>query len=176
MADQNVPEDGIHFVEVAPPEMPSALASGAIDAYFVGEPHAAKTEVNGVGRVLYHAKDIWPKFISCVLIVSEELIKENPNVVAELVKGIAESGAWADAHREEAAKVAAPYFRQDEKLLRYVLTTPKDRVSYHTLIPEDKYLQAIHDMAIQAGLLQKPILISDLVDRSFIPQSIAKEH
>jgi NitT/TauT family transport system substrate-binding protein len=169
MQDQGLAPNSINFVEIAPPEMPSALANNSIAAYFVGEPHAAKTEMNGVGRVLYHAKDIWPKFISCVLIVSEDLMKDNPDIVRHLVKSIADSGEWAETHREEAAARAAPYFRQDEKLLRYVLTTPKDRVSYRMLIPEDKDLQTIYDMAIEAGLLQKSMPIADLVDRSFLP-------
>ncbi|WP_374075884.1 ABC transporter substrate-binding protein [Bdellovibrio bacteriovorus] len=172
MKDQGVQPEKIQFVEVPPPEMPAALANKGIDAYFVGEPHAAKSEVNGVGRVLYHAKDIWPKFISCVLIVSEELIESNPDIVKELVAGIAESGEWAETHREKAAAVAAPYYRQDEKLLKYVLTTPGDRVSYRMLTPEDQDIKVIHDMAVEAGLLAEPIDLSQLVDRSFIPKEI----
>ena len=76
MDDQGVKLEEIRFVELPPPDMPSALAAKAIDAYFIGEPHAAKAELDGSGRVLYHAKDIWPKFISCVLVVTEKLINE----------------------------------------------------------------------------------------------------
>jgi len=36
--------------------MPGALAAKAIDAYFVGEPHAARAELDGSGRILYHAR------------------------------------------------------------------------------------------------------------------------
>jgi NitT/TauT family transport system substrate-binding protein len=172
MEDQGVGPDEINFVEMAPPDMPGALGAGAIDAYFVGEPHAAKAEFDGTGRVLYYAKDIWPHFISCVLVVSEKLIAEHPDEVRDLVRGIAESGEWAETHREEAAKVAAPYFRQDEKLVRYVLTQPPDRVSYRMLTPTDAELQRIHDMAIKAGILERPIRMEDLVDRSFIPPDI----
>ena len=172
MADQGVDPKDIKFVELPPPDMPGALAAKAIDAYFVGEPHAAKAEVDGSGRVLYHAKDIWPHFISCVLVVTDKLIKERPEVVRDLVRGIAESGEWAETHRIEAAKVVAPYFRQDEKLVRYVLTQPPDRVSYRMLTPTDEELQRIHDMAIKAGILQKPIDMKDLVDREFIPTDI----
>jgi NitT/TauT family transport system substrate-binding protein len=172
MEDQGVGPDTINFVELPPPDMPGALAAKAIDAYFVGEPHAAKAEVDGSGRVLYHAKDIWPHFISCVLVVTEKLIREQPDVVRDLVRGIAESGEWAETHRLEAAKVVAPYFRQDEKLVRYVLTQPPNRVSYRMLTPTDEELQRIHDMAIRAGILQHPISMKDLVDRQFIPTDI----
>lgn len=172
MEDQGVGPDEIHFIELPPPDMPGALAARAIDAYFVGEPHAAKAELDGSGRVLYHAKDIWPHFISCVLVVTEKLIRERPAVVRDLVRGIAESGEWAETHRLEAAKVVSPYFRQDEKLVRYVLTQPPDRVSYRMLTPTDEDLQLIHDMAIKAGILQKPISMKDLIDRQFIPADI----
>jgi NitT/TauT family transport system substrate-binding protein len=172
MEDQGVKPDEISFVEMPPPDMPGALAAKAIDAYFIGEPHAARAELDGSGRVLYHAKDIWPRFISCVLVVTEKLIKERPAMVKDLVRGIAESGEWAETHRLEAAKVAAPYFRQDEKVVRYVLTQPPDRVSYRMLTPTDEDLQRIHDMALKARILEKPIEMKDLIDRSFIPAEI----
>ena len=172
MADQGVRPEEIRFVEMAPPDMPGALAAKAIDAYFVGEPHAAKAELDGSGRVLYYAKDIWPHFISCVLVAHESLIQSRPAVVKDLVRGIAESGEWAEDHRLEAARVVSPYFRQDEKLVRFVLTEPPDRVSYRMLNPSDEELERIRDMGIAAGILSKRIDIKDLVDRSFIPASL----
>src|SRR6266702_4925788 len=49
MEDQGVAPEEIRFVELPPPDMPGALAARAIDAYFVGEPHAAKAELDGSG-------------------------------------------------------------------------------------------------------------------------------
>lgn len=172
MADEGLTQNDVRFVELPPPDMPGALAAKAIDAYFVGEPHAAKAELNGTGRVLYHAKDIWPRFISCVLVVHEDLIASRPGVVKDLVRGIAESGEWAETHRLDAARIASPYFRQDEKLLRFVLTQPPDRVSYRMLDPGNEELERIRDMAVDAGILTRRIEIRDLVDRSFIPSSL----
>jgi NitT/TauT family transport system substrate-binding protein len=172
MADEGVDPADIRFVEMAPPDMPSALAAHAIDAYFIGEPHAARAELDGTGRVLYHAKDIWPRFISCVLVVTERLIAERPAVVRDLVRGIAESGEWAETHRLDAARLVAPYFRQDEKLIRYVLTQPPDRVSYRQLTPTDEELQKIADMGLAAGILERRLDVRDLVDRAFIPTDI----
>lgn len=172
MTDEGMALSDINFVDLPPPDMPAALAAGAIDAYFVGEPFAAKAELAGTGRVLYYAKDIWPHFISCVLVVRDELIAEHPEQVRDLVRGIAESGEWAERHRKDAAKVAAPYFRQDQKLVEYVLTEPPDRVSYRQLIPSDADLRQIMDMAIKTGLLKGPIELGDLIDRRFIPDHV----
>ncbi len=172
MKDEGVDPADIRFVEMPPPDMPGALASKAIDAYFIGEPHAARAELDGSGRVLYHAKDIWPHFISCVLVVTEKLIGEKPAVVKDLVRGIAESGEWAETHRLEAAKLVSPYFRQDEKLLRFVLTQPPDRVSYRMLTPGDDEMQEIADMGLEAGILERRLDVKGLVDRDFIPTEI----
>lgn len=172
LADQGVAQDDVKFLEVPPPDLPAALVVGSVDAYIIGEPHAARAELDGTGRVLHHIKDVWPNFISCVLTVSERLIETKPDVVRDLVRGIAESGVWADAHRDKAATLVAPYYRQDERLLRYVLTTPPDRVRYNMLTPDDAEFQRIHDMAIKAGILERPIDISQLVDRRFIPEVI----
>ena len=171
MADQGMQPNDIKFVVMAPPDMPTALGAHAIDGYFVGEPQAAKAEMDSTGRALYLSKDIWPHFISCALVVREDLILRHPDEVRDLVHGIAASGAWAETHRAEVAKLAAPYFRQDPKLLNYVLTQP-GRVSYVNLTPTDADLQKIEDMALQQGILKKPIAMSDLIDREFIPKKI----
>jgi hypothetical protein len=40
------------------------------------------------------------------------------------------------------------------------------------LTPTDEDLQKIHDLALKFGLLNKPVLMTDLIDRSFIPDDI----
>jgi NitT/TauT family transport system substrate-binding protein len=172
MEDSGIAPEEINFVELPPPDMPGALAAGAIDAYFVGEPHAAKAELDGTGRVLYHAKDIWPHFISCCLVVTEKLIRERPEVVKDLVRGIAESGEWAETHRTEAARVAAPFFRQNEQVVKYVLTQPPDRVTYRNLNPTDEEMTKILEMGISLGFLKTHLPMNELMDRSFFPEQI----
>lgn len=172
MLEQGVEPEEINFIEMPPPDMPGALSAKAIDAYFVGEPFPASSELSGEGRILYHVKDIWPNFISCALVVHERLIEEHPDLVADLVRGIAESGEWAEENREEAARIAAPYFRQNVEVVRHVLMSPPDRVSYRMLSPTDQELQLIHDIALETGILEREVPISELLDRRFIPDDI----
>ncbi len=172
MIDYGMKQEDITFVVLPPPDMPTSLAAGAIDAYFVGEPFCAKAELDGIGRILYYARDVWPNFISCALVVHEDLIKNNPEIVHDLVRGIAASGEWAETHREEAAKLVSPYYRQDEKVLNFVLTSDPHRVSYVNLTPTDEDLQMIQNMGLQMGLLTKPIPMNELIDRDFVPEVI----
>jgi NitT/TauT family transport system substrate-binding protein len=96
-------DSDVTLVDFPPPEMPNGLKTGQLDAYIVGEPFAAKSEMEGFGRVLAFTKDIWPNFISCVLVVTEDLVHRDPALVQELVDGIARSGMWLDQPGDDLA-------------------------------------------------------------------------
>ncbi len=89
-------DSDVTLIDFPPPEMPAGLKAGQFEAYIVGEPHAARAELGDFGRILYFTKDIWPNFISCVLVVTQELIDTQPELVQELVSGITASGEWLD--------------------------------------------------------------------------------
>jgi len=172
MRDQGIKPDEIKFVVLPPPDMPAALSAKAIDGFIVAEPFCGKAEMDGYGRVLYYAKDVWPNYISCCLVVHEDLIRDKPEVVRDLVRGIVASGAWAQKNRGDAARLVSPYFGQNEKLMNYVLTQPPDRVSFVNLNPTDVEMQKIMDMGISLGFLKVKTPMSELLDRSYIPESI----
>jgi len=174
LRDQGLDAKDFEFVVLPPPDMVAALATKAIDGFIVAEPFCAKAELDGVGRVLYYAKDIWPNYISCCLIVHEDLIREKPDVVRDLVRGIHESGEWTEKNRLDAAKLVSPYFRQDEKLLAYVLTQPADRVTYRNLNPTDAELQRIMDMGADLGFIKTKVPLDELIDRQFIPDFVTE--
>ena len=175
MKQWQMEQGSITFLEMAPPDMPAALQAGAIDGYIVGEPHAARSELGGWGRPLYFTKDIWPNFISCALVVRQELIDEHRDLVQELVDGIATSGEWLDQdvkegaqHRMKAADIAGPaFYNQDPKLLKFVLSRPLDRVKYTELTPLAANFDEIMDLAFSEGLIQKRMAFEQYVDDSF---------
>jgi NitT/TauT family transport system substrate-binding protein len=165
--------DDIKIVEMAPPDMPAALYAKAVDAITSGEPFMGQTELDGYGRCLLQAKDVWPGFISCVLAVSEKTIRERRADVQQLVDGIARSGKWLDAsmdHRMSAANfVSTIYYSQNPRLLSYVLSKPPDRVTYSHLKPLRANFEEIERLGKEAGLLQGTAHFDDYVDDSFAP-------
>jgi NitT/TauT family transport system substrate-binding protein len=172
MKQMGMPSDSINLIELPPPEHPTALAEGSIDGYIVGEPFAAKAELDGYGRVLYHTKDIWEDFISCVLVVRTDLIQGERELVQGLVDGIAKSGKWLDedlGHRMDAAEVAAEhYYYQDPELLKYVLSKPPDRVKYTQLGPLKEDFDEIMELAVEMGVLAEHVPFESYVDDSFV--------
>ena len=175
LKDYGMSINDVKLLEMPPPDMPAALHSKAVDAIISGEPLMAQTELDGYGRVLYQAKELWPNFISCVLVVHEHVIKEHPEWVQKLVDGIAKSGKWLDAdmeHRMEASQaVAKNYYHQDPRLLRYVLSKPPDRVTYTNLALAQSDFEKIETIALDAGILDAPIPFSEYTDTTFSAQT-----
>lgn len=174
MAKHGMTGKDVHLVEMAPPDVAGALAAGAIDAFSMGEPYPSQAEMSGFGRVLFHAREYWPDYISCVLVVREDVIRTKPEAVQVLVDGIARSGLWLDnppkkrARREHAADfVGRYYFRQDPKLLRWALTKPLDRVLYQPLTPLRKDFEVIVRLMRETGILDRPIGFEEYVDPQF---------
>jgi NitT/TauT family transport system substrate-binding protein len=161
----------IKMVEMAPPDVSGALAAGAIDAFSMGEPFPSQAEMTGYGRVLFQAREYWPDYMSCILVVRQDLIDKRPDVVQVLVDGIARSGLWLDKgkpYREDAADfVGRYYYNQKPALLRWALTKPMDRVMYTPLAPRKADFDMVRDLMMETGVLNKKIEFSDYTDTRF---------
>jgi len=161
----------IKMVEMAPPDVAGALAAGAIDAFVMGEPFPSQAELGGYGRVLFQAREYWPDYMSCILVVQQDLIDKRPEVVQELGDGIARSGLWLDKgkpQREDAADfVGRFYYNQKPALLRWALTKPMDRVMYTPLAPRKPDFDLVRDLMLETGVLTKKIEFSDYADTRF---------
>lgn len=161
----------IKMLEMAPPDVSSALAARAIDAFVMGEPFPSQAEMAGYGRVLFQAREYWPDYMSCILVVRQDLIDTRPEAVQVLVDGIARSGLWLDTskpHREDAADfVGRFYYNQKSSLLRWALTNPMDRVVYSPLTPRKADFDMVRDLMIETGVLNKKLDFSEYTDVRF---------
>ncbi|HUP62260.1 MAG TPA: ABC transporter substrate-binding protein [Thermoanaerobaculia bacterium] len=174
MAKSGMRAGDLKMVEMAPPDVAGALAANAIDAFSMGEPYPSQAEMAGFGRILFHAREYWPDYISCVLVVRQDVIDTRPEAVQVLVDGIARSGLWLDnpprkrARREHAADfVGRFYFRQDPRLLKWALTNPLDRVLYQPLTPLRKDFELIVRLMRETGVLDRDIAFEEYVDVRF---------
>jgi NitT/TauT family transport system substrate-binding protein len=171
LKDFKIDPSEVKLVEMAPPDVAGALNAGAIDAFSMGEPFPSQAEMGGFGRVLFHAKEYWPDYTSCVLVVRQDAIDERGDAIQVLVDGIARSGLWLEegqSNREHAADfVGRFYFNQDPKLLRWALTKPLDRVKYTPLTPYKKDFDFIVDMMVETDVLDERIEFLEYVDPQF---------
>ena len=168
----------IKMVEMAPPDVAGALAAGAIDGFSMGEPFPSQAEMAGFGRVLFPAREYWPDYMSCVLVVRQDMIDQRPDAVQVLVDGIARSGLWLEKgklYREDAADfVGRFYYNQNPALLRWALTKPLDRVVYNPLAPRKPDFDMVRDLMIETGVLNKKIEFEEYVDLRFADKASIK--
>lgn len=168
----------IKMVEMAPPDVAGALAANAIDAFSMGEPFPSQAEMGGFGRVLFHAREYWPDYMSCVLVVRQDVIDQRPDAVQTLVDGIARSGLWLEKgrpYRENAADfVGRFYYNQNPALLHWALTNPLDRVVYNQLAPRKADFDLVRDMMIETGVLTRKMEFGEYVDLRFADQASIK--
>ncbi|BBO72496.1 hypothetical protein DSCA_64260 [Desulfosarcina alkanivorans] len=153
----------IRLVEMNPPDMASALASGSLDAYFVGEPFAAQTVLSDDADVVAYVESMWPDFICNLMLVKNEWMTAYPSAARKLVETAVRSGLWASRHPHEAARVAADYWNQSAGLVHYAMTTPSNRIIYDRYVPKPAELQAIADLMARYDLIENTD-ISGLVD------------
>jgi NitT/TauT family transport system substrate-binding protein len=171
LAEQHGLSGQIKVVEMNPPDMPAALTAGALDAYYVGEPFAAKTLQSGNAKPLIYVEDVWPNFICNVMLVKQSFIDAHPDLVRKLVQGAARSGLWAKNNIAAAAEIAASYWNQSPELVKYALNNPsKDRVVFNRFLPLPEELQHMAKLMVRYGLTQTD-KIDGLVENRFAKEA-----
>ncbi|MEV5155552.1 aliphatic sulfonate ABC transporter substrate-binding protein [Streptomyces werraensis] len=139
---------------------PDAYKSGSVDGAWVPEPTASKLVAEGA-KVLLDESEIWPdkKFVITNIIVSQEFLKEHPDVVEAVLRGSVRTNAWINAHPDEAKASANKAL---EKLSGKALPDEVLNPAWESITFLDDPLastldaQAAH--AVSTGLLEKPDL------------------
>lgn len=77
----------------------AAFQSGALDGAWVPEPWATRLVLEGGGHVLVNEADLWPegRFVTTHLIVATAFLEEHPDIVRDLISGLADSIDLANA-------------------------------------------------------------------------------
>ena len=115
LAKNGLTIDDINVVELAPTEMPSALAAGTIDGYCVAEPFGAMGVSIGAGKVLYTSEELWEDSVCCALVLTDDFIDNHPDTAKAFVEGYKIAGNNLDAKTAKA--VAQKYLNQKEDVL-----------------------------------------------------------
>lgn len=149
--------DDIQITQLAPAEMPSSLASGAIDGYCVAEPFGAQAVTQGFGNVLAHSDELWEDSLCCGLVFRTDVIEKDPEAFQELLDNYFEAGEKLD--KKEALRVAETYLGQDEKTLE----TSLDWISYKDLTISESAYETLCKKMIQDGVMDNPPSYEDFV-------------
>jgi NitT/TauT family transport system substrate-binding protein len=96
------PETDVKLTRVDFFDMGMALARGGIDAFLSGEPFPTLAAAQGYGKILsypYYGESIGT--INAGMLVTREIVEENPGLVYRLVLAHAQATDYLSAHTEE---------------------------------------------------------------------------
>ena len=157
LAKAGLTVEDVNITELAPTEMPSALASGQIDAYCVAEPFGAMGVSIGAGKVLYRSDELWEDSICCGLVLTDKFINERPEDAKNFVDSYKAAGA--ELTKEKAKETAKKYLSQSDEVLDMSL----EWISYDDLDITEEAYDALVEKVKSYGLSEEPPAYSDFV-------------
>ncbi|WP_366922081.1 ABC transporter substrate-binding protein [Metallumcola ferriviriculae] len=176
LKDAGLDYQDVRKVEMAPPDMPAALARGEINGYVVAEPFGAQTVVAGTGKVLMRAQDIWPDWICCGLVINPKYFNDQV-VLQELVDKLASAGTYIESNQDEAVEIAAEYMQIKKELWSKSL----EWISYADLQPRQEDFAQMQSLLLELPwdgqsntLLKKEIDLSELINEDYAKKAYGK--
>lgn len=118
-----------------------ALVGGQVDAWVGPAPFPEMAEVKKAGTMALDLRDLpptgkWHNFPCCVFGARQEIIDNHPEIVKNLVALLKISSAWANAHKDDVAKLTAEW-----------MGTPAEAVArssiVYTTTPTDNWFAGI---------------------------------
>lgn len=156
----------LNITAMGPGDAVSAIMSGKVDAVFLPHPSPAIIEMADKGRSEVSSGEMWPDHACCSLVVSNSLIRNQPDLVEQIVKIHIKATDYVNSHPEEAACIYANHTGQDLEMVNYSLKTWDGKwiSNPHLQIPSTlEYVQS--DCQLNHSL--KKLSEKDLFDTSF---------
>jgi NitT/TauT family transport system substrate-binding protein len=158
--------EDLDVIVLPPPEMPVALAEGRVSGYIVADPFAAISIVNGNGKLLFTADQIWKNSVCCGLILHGNFIKNDRAAAQKLLRGYLTAGQETDRKDERVFRLASQYMSANPEVLKFSLLS----ISYSDLeLREEDYNQLAGYLA-NYKLLEKSPAYAEFVATDLLKQ------
>lgn len=144
----------------------TAISASKVDGVFLPHPSPAIVEGEGKGRSVVASGEMWPNHACCSLVVSGKLIRENPELVKQIIRIHNNATKYINEHPDEAAEIYAKKIGQDiDQVKRSLQTWDGKWISDpHEEIPST-LAYAAEDYEL--GYIEKNLTEKDLFDTSF---------
>jgi NitT/TauT family transport system substrate-binding protein len=162
-----------------------AIQSEQLDAAFLPEQWATMAEDFGFEMMLT-TQDVWPQMQGSVLVVKEELIKEEPETVRKLVSVSRKATDWINENPGEAAEIMAQELTAVSEdifptevaalaaqleIMESDLLASMARMEY-TLDIDIEMVQSVIDYMAELGYIQSSFDASEILDLSFLEDEL----
>lgn len=100
-----IESDEVNLFVLPPPEMPPALLGRKMDGFIVAEPFNALAEMKIKAKIMRFTGDIWKDHPCCVVVSTENLIKEQPAMIQKAVNAVVRAQLWCTKNPDKAAHI-----------------------------------------------------------------------
>lgn len=90
---------------ISPGDAITAIGAGAVDGVFLPHPAPVIAELEGSGIMVVASGEMWPSHTCCCLVVSGELIREQPDMVEQIIRTHMRATQYNIDHPDEAAEI-----------------------------------------------------------------------
>lgn len=150
----------VNVVELAPPEMPSALSGGQIAGYCVAEPFGAMGLKVANGKVLYRSEELWPNSICCGLVVNDASYKQKKELIDKVITAYRSNGKHLE-DKDKALTVAKQILKQPDDVLEQSLKW----IDYSKLDITEEAYSNLSSKVKQYGILDNPPSFDEFVTK-----------
>ena len=160
------PEVDLDILAMGPGDAITAISAGQVDAVFLPHPAPTIIESEGNGVSVLASGEMSPDHACCVLVVSGELIRENPDMVEQIVSTHIKATEYNKDNIDEASEIFAAKTGWDVEMVDKSLTDWDGVwISDPNLIVDS----TVDYTTVQYGLgyIDKPLNQEDIFDLSF---------
>jgi NitT/TauT family transport system substrate-binding protein len=152
LSNSELGAEDVNVIEMAPPEMPAALAQGQIDGYCVAEPFGAKSVTLGAGKALYESRELWHNSICCSLVLTDDFINNHPETAKKFHALYHEASDYISKNKDFASAVAKKYLTVDDATLKLSL----EWISFDSLNFTREVYSDLSEKMVKFGLSANP--------------------
>ncbi|WP_017556966.1 ABC transporter substrate-binding protein [Nocardiopsis baichengensis] len=146
--DGGDPSD-VEFMELPFPDMPAAVEKGEVDAAWVVEPFLTTALDGGATEIASNFVDAHPRLTIAAYFTSEQVLAEDPELVADFTSAMDEALAYAEANPEEVRRILGEYTEMDQTLIEEI------RLPSFPPAADRESVQTIADLMEEDGLVEE---------------------
>ena len=168
------PEKDVTILGMTPGDAVTAISANQVEAVFLPHPSPTVVEKEGNGRTIVQSGEMSPNHACCVLLVSGKLIREDPEIVEQIVKTHIKATDYNKANVDEAAQI---YSNKTTEDLDTVQTSLEEWDGAWITDPALIENSTVDYSRIQYELnyTQKPLTVEEIFDTSFYEKATSGE-
>jgi NitT/TauT family transport system substrate-binding protein len=165
LLDSGIKPEDVDIKYMSGADMLTSLSSGAIDGFIVAEPWPTQAEMKGIGKVVLNSSEMW-MHPCCVVVVSDELIENNPDLVQKIVNTHVKATNYIETNENETINISANKLKISQEVLEKSLDSGRTRYNADPRLIESG-IKRFSDDLVAIKVLTRQMNTSELFDFTF---------